>query len=146
VNLTSSRSDAEELLSELFFGIVKKRLWVAQADNVRVYLFAMARNLAHEMHRKRRRRQEHHEAYTDYLELCDDPSGPWSQTEARHLQESFSVLSPEQREVVILRIYDDLTFAETAWVLRISQNTVASRYRYALAKLREQLKEEAHDA
>ena len=42
----------------------------------------------------------------------------------------------EQREVVHLKIYDQMTFAQIAGASDISINTAASRYRYALAKLR----------
>ncbi len=35
-----------------------------------------------------------------------------------------------------MKIWNELTFAEIAGVLEISQNTAASRYRYALAALR----------
>jgi RNA polymerase sigma-70 factor (ECF subfamily) len=45
-------------------------------------------------------------------------------------------LPNEQREVVILKIWNELTFAEIGSVLEISQNTAASRYRYALGALK----------
>ena len=44
-------------------------------------------------------------------------------------------LPEEQRAVVHLKIWEDLTFAEIAEALGISANTAASRYRYALDKL-----------
>ena len=48
-------------------------------------------------------------------------------------------LPSEQREVVILKIWNELTFAEIASILEISQNTAASRYRYALGALKKTL-------
>jgi len=48
-------------------------------------------------------------------------------------------LPDEQREVVILKIWNELTFAEIAQILEISQNTAASRYRYALGALKKNL-------
>jgi RNA polymerase sigma-70 factor (ECF subfamily) len=48
-------------------------------------------------------------------------------------------LPDEQREVLVLKIWNDLTFAEIGSVLEISQNTAASRYRYALGALRKTL-------
>ena len=45
-------------------------------------------------------------------------------------------LPNEQREVLVMKIWNDLTFAEIASALGISQNTAASRYRYALAALK----------
>ena len=40
---------------------------------------------------------------------------------------------------MILKIWNELTFAEIAQVLEISQNTAASRYRYALGALKRNL-------
>ena len=48
-------------------------------------------------------------------------------------------LPHDQREVVVMKIWNELTFAEIAEALSISQNTAASRYRYALAGLKKQL-------
>ena len=45
-------------------------------------------------------------------------------------------LPPEQREVVLLKIDGELTFVQIGQVLGVSMNTAASRYRYALEKLR----------
>ncbi|MGH8163859.1 MAG: RNA polymerase sigma factor, partial [Rhodanobacteraceae bacterium] len=45
-------------------------------------------------------------------------------------------LPNEQKEVVLLKIRNELTFAEIAGVLEISQTTAASRYRYALGALK----------
>jgi RNA polymerase sigma-70 factor (ECF subfamily) len=45
-------------------------------------------------------------------------------------------LPPDQREVIVLKIWHDYTFDEIADLLAISPNTVAGRYRYGLQKLR----------
>ena len=52
-------------------------------------------------------------------------------------------ISGDQREVLVMKIWGGLSFPQIAAVLRISANTAASRYRYALAKLREPLAEES---
>jgi len=48
-------------------------------------------------------------------------------------------LPHDQREVLVLKIWNELTFNEIAGALEISQNTAASRYRYALANLKKSL-------
>jgi len=45
-------------------------------------------------------------------------------------------LPPEQREVIVLKIWHELTFEAMGRVLEISPNTAAGRYRYGLNKLR----------
>ena len=57
-------------------------------------------------------------------------------SEAR-LRRALSGLPDDQPEVTILHVWGELTFSQIAEVLAISSNTAASRYRYALAKLRE---------
>jgi RNA polymerase sigma-70 factor (ECF subfamily) len=46
-------------------------------------------------------------------------------------------LPPDQREVLHLHVYEGLTFQEIGDLAGLSINTIASRYRYALEKLRE---------
>jgi RNA polymerase sigma-70 factor, ECF subfamily len=59
------------------------------------------------------------------------------------VQHALATLPPEQREVVVLHVYADLTFDRIATLLAISPNTVASRYRYAREKLSKVLDEPA---
>ena len=61
---------------------------------------------------------------------------------AQLLQDALKRLPAEQREVVTLKIWGELTFAEIAGALEIPANTAASRYRYALEELRKLTKEE----
>lgn len=60
---------------------------------------------------------------------------------ARLVQDALNHLPVEQREVVTLKIWGGLTFAEIAEALEIPANTAASRYRYALEELRRQTRE-----
>jgi RNA polymerase sigma-70 factor (ECF subfamily) len=52
------------------------------------------------------------------------------------LEEALSRLSEEQRTVLIMHIWGEMTFAQVGEALEISPNTAASRYRYALEGLR----------
>ena len=45
-------------------------------------------------------------------------------------------LPPEQREVVILRHYADMSFKEISQLTRVSINTALGRMRYALINMR----------
>ena len=59
------------------------------------------------------------------------PDDDWRE----QVQAAVKRLPPEQAEVVVLKIWEEMTFAEIAEVLGESLNTTASRYRYALEKL-----------
>jgi RNA polymerase sigma-70 factor (ECF subfamily) len=50
-------------------------------------------------------------------------------------------LPPEQREVVILRHYADMSFKEIAQLTRVSINTALGRMRYALINIRRMIDE-----
>ena len=56
------------------------------------------------------------------------------------LEKALEELPEEQREVVVMRIWSGLTLEETAAATGAPLNTIASRYRYALDKLRERLR------
>jgi RNA polymerase sigma-70 factor (ECF subfamily) len=50
-----------------------------------------------------------------------------------------AALPPEQREVIVLKIWNQCTFEEIGALLDISPNTAAGRYRYGLQKIKSQL-------
>jgi RNA polymerase sigma-70 factor (ECF subfamily) len=65
------------------------------------------------------------------------PSEKAAQTECRNdVMRAILCLPLEQREVVTLHLHGELTFSTIAGLLGASTNTVQSRYRYALQKLR----------
>jgi RNA polymerase sigma-70 factor (ECF subfamily) len=65
--------------------------------------------------------------------------------EAETVSSALAVLPPEQREVIVLRLWHGLTFESVAELQGISPNTAAGRYRYGLQKLRILLKEPDHE-
>jgi RNA polymerase sigma factor (sigma-70 family) len=60
--------------------------------------------------------------------------------EELNLRRALGGLPDDQRQVIILHVWGELTFSQIAQLLGISSNTAASRYRYALAKLREAMR------
>jgi RNA polymerase sigma-70 factor (ECF subfamily) len=52
------------------------------------------------------------------------------------IEEALRTLPPEQREVIHLKLFEGMTFQEIAVITEESINTIASRYRYAIDKLR----------
>lgn len=74
----------------------------------------------------------------DVLQVADDnaeESIMKSQTHER-IRKLVDMLPPEQREVVILRHYADMSFKEIAKLTRVSINTALGRMRYALINIR----------
>lgn len=133
-----SRADAEDVVQEAFVRFWRSRQRVKQPVG---YLYACVKRCAFDWQRGRRRLARREEASArPEAELF---AGPLEQEERRAaIEASLARLPDEQREVLILKIWAGLSFADIAGALDISANTAASRYRYALAKLREQLAEE----
>jgi RNA polymerase sigma-70 factor (ECF subfamily) len=59
--------------------------------------------------------------------------------EAVMLREAVQRLAPKLRDVIVMKIWGGLTFQEIAQTLAIPANTCASRYRYALEQLSQEL-------
>ena len=62
----------------------------------------------------------------------------------REIEVALQRLPTVQREVLVLKIWNELTFEQIGATLEIPPNTAASRYRYALAALRKELKPAHH--
>ena len=65
---------------------------------------------------------------------------PGEDAAERAAMKALSELPPEQREVIVLKIWHEYTFEEIGELIDISPNTAAGRYRYGLQKLRQCLK------
>ena len=75
--------------------------------------------------------------------LFEEPAGTAGQAPALTAAQADTALARlpvHQREAVILKIYEDFTFAEVGNITGVSANTAGSRYRYGLAKLARFLK------
>ena len=129
---TNCRAEAEDIVQEAFV-----RFWRRQHSiENRALLYATVRSTAldHLRSDQRRARREAAVALDGAQHL--EPQFTTVDEGQQMLAAAVERLPNEQREVVILKIWNELTFAEIGHVLEISQNTAASRYRYALGALR----------
>jgi RNA polymerase sigma-70 factor (ECF subfamily) len=72
------------------------------------------------------------------MEQTTQPQFDFDDGTQKDLAAAVDRLPVGQREVLVMKIWNDLTFAEIGQALGISQNTAASRYRYALAALKKE--------
>lgn len=138
LSLLGSSTDAEDVVQEVFLKLVRRR--GGPIEEVKAYLLTAAR---HEACSSLRRRQRDARADEAELSLAGSSSVA-SGTDPTVVQEALAALSVEQREVIVLKVYEQRTFEEIGRMLKASINTVASRYRYALKKLRQALGDSAH--
>ena len=81
-----------------------------------------------------RKRTRHATAPLDTAEAL--PTPPDAHEEFSALWDLLAVLSPEERELVVLRLYHGLSHGEIAETLRISTAAAQKRYHRAIDKLR----------
>ncbi len=134
-----SRQDAEDVLQTVFLRMVRKRRHLAAARCLDAYVYQIGRNEATSFLRRRKHQQHRGSDVQSWLVAAEPPDT--SHEDAEVLQAALTRLPPVQREIVILKVYKNKTFREIAEVLDLPLNTVASRYRYGLEKLRAWLKE-----
>ncbi|MDR1818563.1 MAG: sigma-70 family RNA polymerase sigma factor [Puniceicoccales bacterium] len=134
---TRSHADAEDVLQDAFARFWRKQRHLP-GDPAALLITSIRRAALDHVRRETRRINREQAA----LVLDGEPVS-WFEApdsaEDKLLADALEKLPDAQRQVVALKIWGELTFDEIARQLDCSLNTVASRYRYALAKLRETL-------
>ena len=133
-----SEADAQDLMQE---AVVE--CWQRNGDSPPPLplVFTTIRRRAIDLARREDRRANREQV------VARDASRPWFDTGvedrefSRVVQQGLAMLSAEQREVIMLKIWGELTFAEIGDALHIPANTAASRYRYGLSELRKWTKQ-----
>jgi len=145
LNLTRNRYRAEEVVQDAFLGFLKNVQDFVVSGSFRRYLFAAVRSRAIDERRRRKTRRE--EPFREEIELFEPRNGQSDPGQAAELRSQVTrallALPGEQREAVVLKIYEGMTFREIAALVDASENTVASRYRYGIDKLRIRLQRAA---
>lgn len=136
--LAGSAAEAEDIVQDLFVELATHRHRLSEVNDLEAYLFT---SLRHAVSRRWRRRDVHRRALEKLAteHRNDSPDVRASPVPDEELARAISHLPETQREVLALKIDGGLTFAEIARVKGLSLNTAASRYRYALSRLRQLL-------
>lgn len=141
LNFTRDENDTRDLLQDVFRRLAEQPELLRGARNERAFLIRLAHNAAIDLMRRRGTRQKYHDRLAEEESMVfatsDDPDeAAFREGVAAALAE----LPAEQRAVVHLKLWENLTFEQIAEILEIPPNTAASRYRYGLDKLRERLR------
>lgn len=127
----SGNAFAEDVVQQTF---IKLASLDEPPGNVAAWLYTVSRNEARNetLYAQRRQRRQHRAAGQ---ERVSDES-VWASAEASELAETLSQLPDDLRQVVVAKIWGDLTFDEIANLLGCSKATVWRRYEAALNLLR----------
>ena len=154
LRFVGDRETAEDLLQETFMRVIKGAENYKRQAKFTTWLYTIARNLCVDQTRRRKHRRH---ASLDAPMGSDDDSGTLLDVIAGNempsdrktvnkqlhhkLQGAIAGLGEEQREVFLMREFLDMPFKQIADVVGVPENTVKSRMRYALEKLRLELDE-----
>jgi RNA polymerase sigma-70 factor (ECF subfamily) len=135
--LIHRQHDAEDAVQTALVRLASEPQLLAKADCPWAYLLRMVRNevLA------TIRRQERCRATGSLSDLVTHCRVDEAEREESHraVWSALRTLPAEQAEVVVLKIWEEMTFAQIGQVLETSPHTAASRYQYAMAKLSRRL-------
>lgn len=140
INFTWDEEDTREVLQEVFVKLAKQPALLNAARDTRAFLVRLAHNLAIDVMRRHGARARYEEQFGAEAAVVVTAPGADEAACNSALSAALGQLPPEQRAVVHLKLWEGLTFVEIADALQVSPNTVASRYRYGLDKLRELLR------
>jgi RNA polymerase sigma-70 factor (ECF subfamily) len=147
-------AQAEDVTQETFLRLIKGADAYERQAKFTTWLYTIARNLCIDAARRGKHRKAasldapvgDDEGSAALIDLVPDgTAGVDRQAQSRELgvrmRAAIEALPDEQREIFLLREVADLQFNEIAAVVGCPENTVKSRMRYALEKMREALEE-----
>lgn len=134
---TRNQHDAEDAVQTALTRVASRPQLLSPTNCPWAYLLRMVRNEALLIAR-RKKRWTKAANLNDLLTVCRVDEMEREETH-RAVWTALRTLPPQQAEVVVLKIWEEMTYAEIAAVLEESPNTIASRYQYAIAKLTKSL-------
>ena len=141
LNLTRDEAGTRDILQELFVKLARQPRMLDGVRGERAFLLRLAHNAAIDGIRRRSTREQYHEQLAAEFGTVFAPSSdPDEHAFRKALTGALDELPAEQRAIVHLKLWEDMTFDAIARLLEIPANTAASRYRYGLDKLRERLR------
>jgi RNA polymerase sigma-70 factor, ECF subfamily len=141
--------DARDVCQEVFLKAYRGLPSFKKEARFSSWLYQIALNACRD--RLRRRRGRHHMSLEDLEETADGPLGAkgpsaLERVASREVRErvaaAMATLPEEQREVIVLKEYEGLTFPEIAEALTVPVSTVKTRLYRGLVQLRQRLEEE----
>jgi RNA polymerase sigma-70 factor, ECF subfamily len=141
LNFTRDEADTRDLLQEIFVKVAREPKLLDGVREERAFLIRLAHNAAIDLIRRRGTRERTKENFAaETISIFAPANDPDERFFREELAFALGELPEEQRAVLHLKLWSELTFEQIADALEISPNTAASRYRYGLDKLRERLR------
>jgi RNA polymerase sigma-70 factor, ECF subfamily len=141
LNFTRDENDTRDVLQEIFTRLAREPGLLRGARDERAFLIRLAHNAAIDFMRRRGTRRKYHDQFgEEEFSIFAADQNPDVAAFRESLSRALAELPEDQRAVVHLKLWENLTFEQIATALDISPNTAASRYRYGIDKMRERLR------
>ena len=143
--------DVEDILQDVFYELVEANRLLMPIEHVTGWLFRVARNRITDLFRKKAPvsfsatgARDGNDALPQLDDLLPSPDAGPDAVYARkvlldELEAAIDELPPEQREAFVMHELDGRSFKEMAAETGVNVNTLLSRKRYAVLRLRERL-------
>jgi len=131
-------ADAEDVVQEAFFALVRQVREQGVPENVTAWLFKVVRTEILEKHRTESRRKNREEKIAQDRQLWFRPDLE-AELDSRHAATLLGELPLQEREIVVARIWGTLSFDEIASLLNVPKTSVFRKYTEALQTLREKM-------
>lgn len=143
--LNTNGSDVEDLCQETFLKVLRAQDRYRPRSNFSTWLFSIGLNVSRDAARRRSREHEHMAAQVQPSPIVEPPEKAARHELAEHVSAALGQLEPQLREVIVLKHFGELTFAQLAELLRLPESTVKSRAQRALEQLRSEFKKRGID-
>lgn len=130
LSLVGQSALAEDIIHAVYANVIKRELL---PECLKHYLLRSIRNRAMDVFREAKKER-------CLFDLTVDRLTPAAHELYEHVDFHLNNLDEKNREILILKIYEDMTFSQIAEITGEAINTVCSRYRRGLAKLRNAIK------
>ncbi len=137
--LTSDQERGKDIAQNTFYRVYQNPAAFDATRKFSLWLYAIAKNMWKNDLRSRVTRSKHHNlskqtVYSESIEITEDKS------KLDKIHKALASLSPQHKEVFILKYSSNLTINEISEVCECSTGTVKSRLFYAIKKIRENIK------
>ncbi|MCP4708488.1 MAG: sigma-70 family RNA polymerase sigma factor [Planctomycetes bacterium] len=138
--LLNDKHTAEDVVQDVFTNLINSCGKLQIKTNLKGYLATSIANKVRDRLRTNRKLKnvplDLAESTTSQTTTATPHEPLWFEETVKPLARALETIPPEQREVIMLRLYSSLTFKAIAQNQNQSINTIQGRYRYGLTKLR----------
>lgn len=138
---SGNQNDAEDLTQEVFIRVLNNLSNTKSINNVKTWIFSIAKHVAIDHYRKRRFSSLFTDGFFSLIVSTEkEPNELFEQNEMkRHVHTAISKLKPHYRAVIILRGINEFSIKETSEILQCSESKVKVDYHRALKELKKKL-------